>query len=75
MPVGTLVRWTDDRGFGFIRPDDAQSSDVFVHIRELKRAGVEDPIEGDAYEYAIGQRNGRDIATALYRIHRAADAQ
>jgi cold shock CspA family protein len=35
---GTLTRWNDDRGFGFIKPSgDAQ--DVFAHISAFPRDG------------------------------------
>ncbi|HET7723646.1 MAG TPA: cold shock and DUF1294 domain-containing protein [Propionibacteriaceae bacterium] len=33
---GSITRWDDARGFGFIRPD-AGGSDVFVHVTELPR--------------------------------------
>ncbi|MEH1794393.1 MULTISPECIES: DUF1294 domain-containing protein [unclassified Nostoc] len=32
---GQLIRWNDDRGFGFIQPDDG-SQEVFLHITALK---------------------------------------
>ena len=32
---GQLIRWKDDRGFGFIQPDDG-SQEVFLHITALK---------------------------------------
>ena len=36
---GNLVRWNDDRGFGFITP--AQGTDeIFVHISQFPRDGV-----------------------------------
>jgi len=41
-----IVKWFDTaKGFGFIRPDD-KSSDVFVHVSALKRAGLEDLQDG-----------------------------
>jgi cold shock CspA family protein len=35
---GTLTRWNDDRGFGFITPAKGPP-DVFVHISEFPREG------------------------------------
>lgn len=35
---GTLTRWNDDRGFGFIAPASG-APDVFVHISEFPREG------------------------------------
>lgn len=32
---GQLIRWKDDRGFGFIQPDDS-SQEVFLHITAFK---------------------------------------
>lgn len=36
---GTLTKWNDDRGFGFITPPGA-APDVFVHISAFPRDGV-----------------------------------
>ena len=37
------VKWfDDDKGYGFIIPDDG-SRDVFVHKRDLLACGVKDP--------------------------------
>jgi cold shock CspA family protein len=35
---GTLTKWNDDRGFGFITPAKGPP-DIFVHISEFPRAG------------------------------------
>jgi cold shock protein len=39
MGSGKLKMWNADRGFGFIA-DDAGGPDMFLHINELKIAGI-----------------------------------
>jgi cold shock CspA family protein len=34
--AGRIVRWTEDKGFGFIRPDEG-SADAFPHVSALPR--------------------------------------
>ena len=40
MSTGTVKFFNTTKGFGFIRPDDG-SKDVFVHISQVERAGLE----------------------------------
>ena len=40
MATGTLKMWNADRGFGFIK-DDSGGPDMFLHINELKAAGID----------------------------------
>jgi len=55
---GQLITWKDDRGFGFIKPDDG-SKEVFLHISALKGIGRR-PIEGDIILYEkIIEANGK----------------
>jgi uncharacterized membrane protein YsdA (DUF1294 family)/cold shock CspA family protein len=49
---GQLVKWKDDRGFGFIQPLDG-SPEVFLHISELKDA-TRRPSIGDTIYYHLG---------------------
>ena len=58
MYKGTLKTWKDDRGFGFIKPDD-DSNDIFVHISAFDRASRR-PWKGDIIYYQIQQdRDGK----------------
>jgi CspA family cold shock protein len=45
MNPGTVKFYNDQKGFGFIQPDDGQK-DVFVHATALERAGITSLREG-----------------------------
>jgi CspA family cold shock protein len=45
MTSGTVKFYNDQKGFGFIQPDDGQK-DVFVHATALERAGIQGLREG-----------------------------
>jgi len=48
---GKLIRWIDDKGFGFIKQENG-NGDIFIHISALK--GMErKPIIGDIIHYEI----------------------
>lgn len=53
---GTLVKWNDDRGFGFARTRES-GVEVFVHISEFPRSGRR-PQMGDPLSFEI--RTGND---------------
>ena len=65
MATGT-VKWVNPtKGFGFIEPEDG-SSDAFVHISAVERAGIGSLNEGQkvSYELQAGQ-NGKSSAEDL----------
>lgn len=49
---GRLVEWFDEKGYGFIQPNDAHKDRVFLHIKDFARTGPR-PIVGCALEYTI----------------------
>lgn len=55
---GQLKKWNDERGFGFIQPLDG-SSDVFLHISELKDATRRPQVNDTIYYYTVADRNGK----------------
>ncbi|MGR9116510.1 MAG: cold shock domain-containing protein [Gammaproteobacteria bacterium] len=58
MFKGILKTWKDDRGFGFIKPDD-DSKDVFIHISAFTNASRR-PWKGDIVYYQIEpDKNGK----------------
>ncbi|HHP7244860.1 MAG TPA: cold shock domain-containing protein [Elainellaceae cyanobacterium] len=55
---GQLTTWKDDRGFGFIKPNDG-GREVFLHISALKRSGRR-PKVGDIIVYErVTQPDGK----------------
>ncbi|RVL65947.1 cold-shock protein [Sinorhizobium meliloti] len=52
MPTDTVKFFNDDKGFGFITPENG-GTDVFVHVSALQRGGSLK--EGDKVSYEVGQ--------------------
>ena len=58
---GELKRWNEDRGFGFISPENG-GNDVFIHISSLKGMSRR-PVVGDVIHYQLRTDNrGRNQA-------------
>ncbi len=57
---GTLARWVEHRGFGFIKPDAAQESDVFVHRTAFSPGTI--PVIGIRIEFEVTDDRGRRVA-------------
>jgi CspA family cold shock protein len=65
MPNGTVKWFNATKGYGFIQPADG-SSDVFVHISAVERAGLQSLNDGQAVSFDLesGQK-GRVSAVNL----------
>jgi CspA family cold shock protein len=66
MDTGTVKWYNDQKGYGFIQPDNG-GKDVFVHATALERAGLRGLREGQkvSYELQTDQRNGKTSAVNL----------
>ncbi len=59
------VKWFNyNKGYGFIAPDDG-SKDVFVHVSEVEKAGIDNLSEGQEITYEIKSENGKNSAVDL----------
>ncbi|MCP3402875.1 cold-shock protein [Bradyrhizobium sp. CCGB20] len=46
MQTGTVVSYSVEKGWGFIRPDGRNGEDLFVHISELRNCTGTDLMPG-----------------------------
>jgi CspA family cold shock protein len=52
MAIGTVKWFNATKGYGFIKPDDG-TNDVFLHISDVQRSGLQDVREGDKLEFDL----------------------
>ena len=65
MPIGTVKFFNLDKGYGFIQPEDG-SSDAFVHISAVERAGFRTLDRDQRVSYELEQdRRGKTSAVNL----------
>ena len=54
MATGTVKWFSDDKGFGFITPDEP-GKDLFVHFSGIAGDGFRTLVEGAKVEYEMGE--------------------
>ena len=66
MAIGTVKWFNEQKGYGFIQPDQG-GKDVFVHISAVERSGLSGLAEGMkvSYEVQADRRTGKESAANL----------
>lgn len=65
MPIGTVKFFNEDKGYGFIQPEDG-SKDSFVHISAVQAAGWATLNKDQRVSYDVeAGRNGKESAVNL----------
>jgi CspA family cold shock protein len=66
MQVGTVKFYNDQKGYGFIQPEDG-SKDVFVHATALERAGMRALHEGQkvSFDTQEDRRSGKIAVSTI----------
>ena len=64
MPQGKIKLFNEDKGYGFIKPDDG-GNDVFFHVSSLREG---DEVVRDAvvrFEMGVDQKSGKPKAVSV----------
>jgi cold shock protein len=65
MPIGTVKFFNDQKGYGFIAPEDG-GNDAFVHITAVERAGLRTLTKDQRVSYELEEdRRGKMSAVNL----------
>ena len=58
MSLGTVKFFNESKGYGFIKPDD-DSKDVFLHLKELKKIGLNGIDTGQRLSFEIRKKKNK----------------
>ena len=64
MPNGKIKMFNEDKGFGFIKPDDG-SNDIFFHVSALREGDEITVGKAVTFETGIDPKSGKSKATSV----------
>ncbi|HAH31692.1 MAG TPA: cold-shock protein [Elusimicrobia bacterium] len=67
MPKGKVKWFNDQKGYGFITPDDG-GKDLFVHHQDIPGEGFKTLAEGQAVEFEVTQSEKGPKATKVAKL-------
>ena len=69
MTNGTVKFYNEQKGFGFIKPEDG-GKDVFVHATALERAGISRLVEGQkvSFDTELDSRRGKTAVANIEAV-------
>ena len=75
MPIGTVKFFNENKGYGFIQPDEG-GNDAFVHITAVESAGMRSLHQDQRLSYDLEQdRRGKASAVNLKAVETAGQSQ
>lgn len=67
MPKGKIIFFKDDRGYGFIAPEDG-SANVYLHISALEKAGINKISVDDEVSYELHHEDDKISAVDIKKL-------
>lgn len=68
MPKGKVKWFNNQKGYGFINPDDQEDLDVFVHYSVIQGDGYKTLTPGDEVEFELVSGEKGDQAQSVVKL-------
>jgi len=69
MMLKGTVKWSDlNQNYGFIIPDDKTAQNIFIHVSQFKKLGVNSPKNGQRIQFNTNNLNQNSILADISQI-------